>query len=281
LLIDKPAGPTSHDVVARVRRALGTRAVGHAGTLDPFATGLLVLLIGGATRLARFVERLPKGYLAEATLGAATDTDDGTGHVTARRPLDPWPGESEIRVALASLVGTQPQRPPAYSARRVEGRRGYELARSGAAVALPPREVTVYGIELLQWIPPVVQLRATVSAGTYVRALARDLGERLGTVAHCSALRREWIGPFRTEAALAPDQVTAHTPLLSPLELLAGMPHQVLDPDGAIAVRHGRSLPAEPEPLEGEVALVYEGRLLAVAQRVEQRWQPRVVLEPA
>jgi hypothetical protein len=100
-------------------------------------------------------------------------------------------------------------------------------------------------------------------------------------VAHCSALRREWIGPFRADAAPAPDQVTAHTPLLSPLELLAGMPHRVLDADGALAVRQGRSLPAEPEPPEGELALVYEGRLLAVAQRVEQRWQPRVVLEPA
>jgi tRNA pseudouridine55 synthase len=227
------------------------------------------------------VERNPKGYYVEAVLGSATDTDDATGSIVAERPLTPWPEESQVRTALASLTGTYPQRPPAYSARRVEGRRGYELARAGVAVELPARAVTVYSLELLGWDPPVVRFSATVSAGTYLRAIARDLGDRLGTAAHCVALRREWIGPFRVERALHPDAVTAATPLLTPLELVAEMPRLQLDADGARAVARGQTLPANGSADAGEVALEYEGRLVAIAVREAGRWQPRVVLEPA
>jgi tRNA pseudouridine55 synthase len=267
-------------VVDRVRRALGLRAVGHAGTLDPFATGLLIVLVGRATRLARFVERRPKGYLAEAVLGIATDTDDGTGAVIESRAARSWPDEPTVRGALESFRGIRPQRPPAYSARRVEGQRGYRLARAGQAVDLPPRDVTVHRIELLAWEPPVVRFRAEVSAGTYVRALARDLGAALGTVAHCRALRREWIGPFRVEDAIPPDALTALTPLLPPLRLVPDLPRVELDAAGARAAGQGRLIPAEG-PAGPEAALVHDGRLIAVAEPVSAGWQPRVVLEPA
>lgn len=267
-------------MVARVRRALGVSAVGHAGTLDPFATGLLVLLIGRATRLARFVERLPKGYRTVVRLGQATDTDDATGRVVVEKPLDPWPAEAEVRAGLESLVGTRAQRPPAYSARRVQGRRGYELARAGQAVELPARDITVYRIELIRYQPPRLEFSATVSAGTYIRALARDLGPLLGTAAHCTGLRREWIGPFQASEAAAPDAVGPGTPLLSPLRLVEGLQQVRLGPGQAEQVGRGRSIPAEAGR-GGEAALVWQDRLVAVAERIGEQWQPRIVLEPA
>ena len=280
LLIDKPAGPTSHDVVARVRRACNTRAVGHAGTLDPFATGLLVVLVGRATRLARFVERQVKRYRADVTIGVATDTDDSTCAVVAERTPSPWPDAAAIGEALRSLEGTFPQRPPAYSARKVEGRRAYAIARAGGEPVLEARNVTVHSIRLLEWSPPVATVEAIVSAGTYVRALARDLGERLGSVAHCSALRREAIGTFLASNAVALDALTGSEPLLSPLALLGEMPRVELDADGVGAVSHGRAVRAE---VSGgpEAALVAEGRLIAIAEAVDGWWHPRVVLEAA
>ncbi len=280
LLIDKPAGPTSHDVVARVRRAFQTRAVGHAGTLDPFATGLLVVLIGRATRLARFVERQVKRYRAEVTIGVATDTDDSTGTVIAELSPAPWPGEAAIREALRSLEGTFPQRPPAYSARKVGGQRAYAIARAGGEPVLEARDVTVHSIRLLEWSQPVATIEALVSAGTYVRALARDLGERLGSVAHCSALRRDAIGAFEAVDAVPLDALTGREALLSPLELLGGMPRIELAADEVGAVCHGRAVRADAEN-GAEAALVAEGRLIAIAEGVDGGWHPRVVLEAA
>ena len=280
LLIDKPAGPTSHDVVARVRRAFNTRAVGHAGTLDPFATGLLVVLVGRATRLARFVERQLKRYRADVTIGVATDTDDSTGAVVAERAPAAWPDDAGVRQALHTLEGTYAQRPPAYSARKVEGRRAYAIARAGGEPVLEARNVTVHSIRLLEWSQPVATIEAIVSAGTYVRALARDLGERLGAVAHCSALRREAIGAFAAANAIALDALTGTEPLLSPLELLGDMPRVELDADGVVAVSHGRAVRAEVA--NGvEAALIADGRLIAIAESVDGWWHPRVVLEAA
>ena len=267
-------------MVARVRRALGISAVGHAGTLDPFATGLLVLLIGRATRLARFVERLPKGYRSVVRLGQATDTDDATGRMVVEKPLDPWPPEAEVRTALESLAGTQLQQPPAYSARRVEGRRGYRLARAGQAVELPAREITVHRIELIRYQPPLVEFSATVSAGTYIRALGRDLGRLLGTAAHCTELRREWIGPFQAKEAAPPEAVSPGTPLLSPLQLVEGLQQVRLGPGQAEQIGRGKTIPAESGRGD-EAALVWQDRLVAVAERIGEQWQPRIVLEPA
>lgn len=266
--------------MARVRRAFGTRAVGHAGTLDPFATGLLVVLVGRATRLARFVERQAKRYRADVTLGVGTDTDDSTGTITAERALATWPDAARMQEALATLRGTYAQRPPAYSARKVEGKRAYAIARAGGEPVLASREVTVHEIRLLDWTPPVASLEAVVSAGTYVRAIARDLGERLGTVAHCSALRRESIGAFEAADAVTLDALSGSEALLPPIALLGGMTQVELDADAMDAVGHGRSLPTNG--VAGvEAALMAEGRLIAVAERVDDRWQPRVVMEAA
>jgi tRNA pseudouridine55 synthase len=276
VLVDKPAGPTSHDVVQRVRRALGTRAVGHTGTLDPFASGLLVVLVGRATRLARFVEAQPKTYLGTARLGLATDTDDRTG--TPLGPPVDVAGIAEDRVvaALAALQGEQQQRPPRYSARHVDGERSYRLARRGIAAELPATPVTVHRIELVSYAPPELAFRITVSAGTYVRALARDLGARLGVGAHLTALRREAVGALRIEDAVPLERVDASA-LRPPGAALGHLPTRELDEPGRLAVSHGRALPVEPGA-SGDVALLHAGRLVAVA-RADDGWlRPSVVL---
>jgi len=266
--------------VARVRRALGTRAVGHAGTLDPFATGLLIVLAGRATRLARFVERQVKRYRADVTVGTATDTDDRTGAVIRELVPSPWQSEAVVRDALQTLQGTYPQAPPAYSARKVDGRRAYAIARAGGVPELEAREVTVHSIQLIRWAPPVATIETVVSAGTYVRAMARDLGERLGAAAHCSALRREAIGAFRADDALTLDRLAKDSPLLAPLDLLGDMPRVELDAEAVRAVAHGRPVAAVAQTAD-EVALVADDRLIAVAVFHEGWWQPRVVLEAA
>jgi tRNA pseudouridine55 synthase len=253
--------------------------VGHAGTLDPFATGLLVVLVGRATRLARFVERQDKAYVGEAVLGVTTDTDDRTGTVLAKVEPDAWPDRAEVEQELASLRGTHLQRPPAYSARRVGGQRGYRLARAGKPVDLPATPVTVSSIELLSWVPPVLSFRAVVSAGTYIRSLARDLGERLGTGAHLRALRRERIGDLRVEDAVPLEEVGPGTPLRPPLEVVGHLMRVPVTAADEALVRHGR--PVAATGAAGYGALVADGRLVAVAEGVDGQWQPRVVLEPA
>lgn len=276
--MDKPAGLTSHDVVRLVRRAYGTRAVGHTGTLDPFATGLLVLLVGRATRLARFVEAERKTYLATARLGWRTDTDDLTGSPASPAAdasrLDPEIVRREIR----GLVGAQLQRPPAFSAKHVAGQRAYAMARRGEAVELPEVPVTVYATEALEVRPPLVVFRVVASAGTYIRALARDLGERLGVGGHLTALRREAIGGLRVDDAVPADRIADTVPLLPPQAVLRGMPAVELDAAGVTDAAHGRLL-AAPAGADGRVLLMHEGRLVAIARAAAGRLQPEVVLE--
>ena len=276
MLVDKPAGPTSHDVVQRVRRALGTRAAGHTGTLDPFATGLLVVLVGRATRLARFVEAQAKAYLATAELGIATDTDDVTGTALGAPAEIATVTEDHVRRALAGFQGEQPQRPPSYSARHVAGERSYRLARRGIAVEPPETTVIVHRIDFVSYAPPELVFRVTVSAGTYVRALARDLGARLGVGAHLTALRREAIGELRVEDAVPLDRVNAAA--LQPARAALGhLPALELDEPARVAVSHGRALPADAGAT-GAVALLHGGELVAVA-RAEDGWlRPSVVL---
>ncbi|HSE28246.1 MAG TPA: tRNA pseudouridine(55) synthase TruB [Gemmatimonadales bacterium] len=276
VLLDKPAGPTSHDLVARARRALGTRAVGHAGTLDPFATGLLVLLIGKATRLARFAGNQPKTYLATAVLGERTDTDDATGTALPGGPGPVPVDRAEVARAIARFRGTAPQRPPAFSAKKVGGVASYRRARRGEAVALAPVDVTVHAIELADWTPPRVTFRATVSAGTYIRALARDLGEALGCGAHLVALRREAIGALRVEEAVPPEAV-GPTAVLPARRAVAHLPAVELDGVAAAAVAHGRPVPGGAG-LEGHVALLAGGELAAVARAEGGVLRPEVVL---
>ena len=276
LLVDKPAGLTSHDVVARVRRAYRVRQVGHTGTLDPFATGLLVVLVGRPTRLARFVEAQAKTYLATARLGFATETDDLTGAPVGDE-VPVTAGEAEVRAALEALAGAQAQRPPAYSAKRVAGERSYRLARRGEAVALADVTVTVHDITLVHYQPPLATFRTTVSAGTYVRALARDLGERLGAGAHLTALRRESIGGLRVEDAVALGDLGPATPLRPAGDVLAHLPRIELDAEGRRAVAHGRTV-RDPSAAGGTVALVHDGALAAVGEAAGGEIRPVVVL---
>ncbi|MGH7591023.1 MAG: tRNA pseudouridine(55) synthase TruB [Gemmatimonadales bacterium] len=280
LLVDKPAGPTSHDVIARVRLALGVRSVGHTGTLDPFATGLLVVLIGRATRLARYFDDRPKTYRATVRLGQGSDTDDATGVLGPAVAGGGW-GVEEVGAALGSFVGTYAQRPPAYSAKKIDGRRAYALARKGEDVSLPPVEVTVHSAELLGYQPPDVDIRVSVSGGTYVRALARDLGERLGVPAHCAALRREAIGDLRVDQAMALDAITRSTPLLTAAAVLAHLPCFEVSAEGVEALGHGRQVPSD-RPTDRPSAALFAGRLIAVGHGTpDGHFQPDVVMEGA
>lgn len=280
MLIDKPVGWTSHDVVAVVRRQLGLRSVGHAGTLDPFATGLLVVLVGRATRLARFVEAERKVYETTVEFGVATDTDDGTGTVTAKVIPADWPTLPQLVAAAGHLEGLQQQRPPTYSAKHVAGKRAYAMARAGEVVELSPVEVMVHSLTLLDWSPPMLQLTATVGRGTYIRALARDLGVSVGLPAHCHALRRTAIGPFAVADAVGPEAVTAAV-LRSPAEMVGSLPRVVVTAEERRDLGYGRAI-AQREMGNGHVALLdADGTLLAVAAAQDGRWQPEVVLEPA
>jgi tRNA pseudouridine55 synthase len=281
VLVDKPAGLSSHDIVQVVRRTLGIRAVGHTGTLDPFATGLLVVLLGRATRLARFIEIQPKRYLATARLGIQTTTDDLTGEAIATSSLAGFVPESRVREELASFHGLQLQQPPQYSAKQIEGERSYRKARRGESVELAAVPVTVHEIELVQYQPPDLTFRAVVSAGTYLRAIARDLGNRLGLGAHLTALRREAIGSLSVDDAVTLEQlgpavvVPAH-------EVLRDLPRIDLDDKACQDVAHGRAVVDGREAGKrgsGAVALLECGELIAIA-KVEDGWlRPTVVLE--
>lgn len=274
LLVDKPAGISSHDVVAMVRRARGRVRGGHTGTLDPFATGLLIVALGAATRLIRFLPAEPKVYRALVAFGTTTDSDDSTGNVTGQGPL---PDESAVRAAIARLTGTIEQVPPAYSARHVDGRRAYAIARGGGEPDLAPATVTVHAWDVLSFTGSTLDAVVTCSSGTYVRALARDLGRLCGTVAHLAALRRTRMGPFDVGLAVPPDE-SAGAPLLSPADALVGMPRQVVSGDDANRVHHGRPIEAR-EPGSQAALLTESGALVAVAERDGDWWQPRVVLD--
>jgi tRNA pseudouridine55 synthase len=279
VLVAKPAGPTSHDVVDIVRRALGEQRVGHLGTLDPFAKGLLVLVVGRATRLAPFAKDWPKSYEGVIRLGVTTDTDDATGAVLATAPwTDVTP--AQLAAVIGGFRGGYAQRPPAYSAVKIEGERAYRRARRGESVAPEPRAVEIRELELVEAAVPDLEFRATVSAGTYLRSLARDIGAALGCGAHLTALRRTSVGPLRLADAVAPEAVTPD--VLQDAAILVGhMPRRQVDKKERDAVLHGRPLQmkdgASP-PLAGRVALFDGNELLAVAEQVGDLVKPRVVV---
>lgn len=288
LLVDKPAGISSHDVVARVRRAARTRRVGHAGTLDPFATGLLVVAVGPCTRLLPYVVGEPKVYCATVHFGWETATDDATGAPTRTAPPPPasWLLQAdapERMAAEAQLTGPIEQIPPAYSAKHVDGQRAYERARKGQVVTLPPVPVTVHQWEWMGATADALHTRITCGGGTYIRALARDLGRGLGSAAHCAVLRRTASGAAQVEAAvaleaLAPGSIVdGDVPLRSPLSLLGDVARQPLGPEQLQDLRHGRPVEAT---VSGQRAALLEGdAVVAIAERnATGRWQPRVVL---
>jgi tRNA pseudouridine55 synthase len=276
LLVDKPPGPTSHDVVAAVRRAFGERRVGHAGTLDPFASGLLLVLVGRATRLARYLEPLDKTYLATARLGVTTDTEDRTGTVTGGAPREVT--RQELREAMGALTGQQLQRPPAFSAKHVDGRRSYQLARRGMAMELPAAPVQVHELQLVEHDGETVVFRTRVGSGTYVRALARDLGTKLGTGAHLLELRRERIGGFNVMEAVPLGLLSRDTGLLPPEAAVTHLPSIMLEAHEARAVLHGRAVRRSHVP-DGAVALLHDDRLAAVGRADAGAIRPEVVLQ--
>jgi len=273
-----PGGPTSHDVVDTVRRALDTERVGHLGTLDPFAAGLLVIVAGRATRLAPFAAAWAKTYEGVIRLGTVTTTDDATGAPVTTS--DAWQSAdaATLERVFAGFRGAYDQRPPAYSAVRVGGERAYRRARRGETVTLPTRRVAVAELALTSFAPPDVGFRARVSAGTYLRGLARDVGAALGCGGHLAVLTRSGVGPYRLADALPPEQVT-RSALRDPAELVRDLPRRELDPGEETAVRHGRPIPgAGGENDGGRVALFADGQLVAVAERVGAVLKPRVVV---
>jgi tRNA pseudouridine55 synthase len=275
LLIDKPRGVTSHDVVDVVRRGLATRKVGHAGTLDPMATGLLLIGVGRATRLLRFLGGLPKTYEGSMRLGIETTTLDADGDVVREAGVDVT--ETHVGDAMRALVGESLQRPPAYSAVKVGGRKLYEAAREGERLEAEPRPIRVDAFDLSSYEAPDVTFRVTCSGGTYVRVLASDVGAALACGAHLIALRRTAIGPYSVDDAVAPDR--AGEPL--PLDAAVGhLPRLDLDADEAVAASHGR--PLGPAGLTGPYGVFGpDGLLIGVYEDDGPRARPQVILAPA
>lgn len=284
LLVDKPAGWTSHDVVARVRRLAEMKKVGHAGTLDPLATGLLVLGLGRATRLLRFIQGQPKEYEATARFGIATDTLDADGAITARVPLPVT--QEEVEAAIAGFRGDISQVPPMTSAIKVDGKKLYELARRGEEVERPARSVTISELALTGFAAgdfPIVEFRVVCSSGTYVRTLADDIARALGGRAHLTALRRSRIGSLQLEEASTVEELSGPgrlaESLLAPAAGLAGMKTLRVDEPVAARVRHGTKLPVDELPVDGHTAILDgDGRLLAVYRRQDSVARAEVVL---
>jgi tRNA pseudouridine55 synthase len=308
LVVDKPVGPTSHDVVALVRRLAGTKRIGHGGTLDPFASGVLPLYLGLATRVVEFHLGARKAYRATVCFGASSTTDDLEGELTPSNP--PAPTRVAVESALAGFLGRQLQLPPAFSARKVGGRRAYALARAGHAPVLPAREVTFFELELDRWDEsdpdhPLAVIDVACSAGTYVRALARDLGTAVGSAAYLGALRRTAAGPFTLDDAISLDvarEAAANgrfAGLLRPVGTgLDDLPAVTLRPEELVVVGHGGwiseggrlpgvpAVPTDAAPAAGTPApqrvllLSEDGSLAAIARRVGGRLVPDKVLVP-
>jgi tRNA pseudouridine55 synthase len=251
VLLDKPAGPSSNQALQKVRRLFDARKAGHTGNLDPFATGMLPICLGEASKTAAFMLDADKTYLATAHLGAATDTGDTEGRVTREAPV-PALDIAAIEAAMATLTGEIDQVPPMYSALKRDGRPLYELARQGLEVERPPRRVTIHRLELRGWSPPRLEFEVCCSKGTYVRVLAEDLAERLGTCAHLVALRRTGVAPFEgrdmvTLAQLerAADEGALENFLLPPDIGLGSWPKALLDDARGERFRHGNPVPTD------------------------------------
>ncbi|MBN2305239.1 MAG: tRNA pseudouridine(55) synthase TruB [Anaerolineae bacterium] len=279
LNINKPSGPTSHDIVARVRRGARIKKVGHAGTLDPMATGVLVLCLGPATRLSEYVMDSPKTYRARVRLGVETDTYDAEGEIVAQSgdPVD----QDVARAALDAFRGDIQQVPPMYSAIKQGGKKLYELARAGQEVERPARAVTIHRLDLIVWEPPFADLEIGCSPGTYIRSLAHDWGQALGVGAHLAALERSASGSFTVADAVIWDTLAAafeagtwSDHLLPPDLALADAPAVHLSAEDAEHVRHGRLIPAGDQA--GDLARGYGpgGQFIAVLERRGASWKP-------
>jgi tRNA pseudouridine55 synthase len=282
VLLDKPSGLTSFQALSSIKRALGTGSVGHTGTLDRFASGLLVVMCGRCTRLAALAESLDKEYLARIRFGTGTDTLDPEGAVVAEGPI---PDRTALEAALPAFLGELRQAPPAYSAVHVGGRRAHELARSGRPVEPAERLVRITRLDLVSWDPPDAVLAVACSRGTYVRSLARDIAARLGTCAHVAELRRTRVGDFRVEEAVAPDAFEPARDLWNPRVLFERCPPLRMlevDADRAGMLAAG-TLPSDawfpgPVPTDGLYGAFRAGaELVALVERERGRWRCRAV----
>jgi tRNA pseudouridine55 synthase len=301
LVVDKPVGLTSHDVVQIIRRGTGIRRAGHTGTLDPRASGVLVVLIGPAVRLSEFVSAADKRYQATLRLGTSTDTYDAEGRITQSNPIDNVDEEQFVEI-LQNYIGEIEQVPPPYSAVKVKGRKAYEHARKGEQVDLKPRKINVYHLDVLEWAPPETVLDVYCSSGTYVRSLANDLGEDLGTGAYLIGLRRTKSGRFTLRDAVPLRQLQDaflagewYRYLIPAAEALGDWPGIELTGEQVEKVRHGHRIPADenaeelvdptnhPYAEEGSFGMVRaiteQGDLVAIMQLVEEdsEWQPKKV----
>ncbi|MBA2632916.1 MAG: tRNA pseudouridine(55) synthase TruB [Chloroflexi bacterium] len=286
--LDKPVGPTSHDMVSLMRRLTGTRRIGHAGTLDPLASGVLPILVGAATRFSAELTGGGKRYDAMIRLGGRSETDDAEGTI---EPGDgPIPGRDAVRTALATFVGTFDQVPPAFSARKQGGRTAHRAARSGTPIDLPARSVTIHAIELLAFIPDAegatLRIDLRCHAGTYVRSLARDLGDRLGSGGYLSALRRTEAAGLRVEDAISPERLetlAANGRLADavlPVGALLDLPHVSVDPDAARAFANGSPSAIGGGRADGRRAVFAGGELLGIGALRGGVLQPEKVLPP-
>jgi len=279
LVVDKPPGMTSHDVVDAIRKRFRTRRVGHAGTLDPDATGVLLLGLGKATRFLSYAQASPKSYRTTAVFGVTTTTQDASGEVVDQRPVDI--SEEEVRAALAGLTGPIEQVPPMVSAVRIGGERLYKKAQRGEEVERAARPVTIYELELVSFAiePPEAVLDVRCSAGTYVRTLVHDLGANLGCGAHLRALRRTASGGF-TEADAVPLDDIGDAHLLTLAHAVRDLTTVEIDGDAARLVTHGRRLPLSSENVvdDEHVALLHDGDLVAVYRRKGDELVPERVV---
>ena len=286
LVVDKPVGLTSHDVVQIIRRGTGIRRAGHTGTLDPRASGVLVILVGPAVRLSEYVSASDKRYQATIRLGSSTDTFDAEGVVTSS--TNAWSNitEEQFDELLQKFIGEIEQVPPPYSAIKVKGKRAYEMAREGEEVELEPRVIHVYSLEILEWAPPEVVIDVYCSSGTYVRSLANDLGSQLGCGAHLIGLRRTKSGKFTLRDAVPLRRLQEsfnagdwYRYLIPAAEALADWPMVELDADQVELIRHGHRVVAEADSHGWARGVSQQGDMVALLEIDEatMEWQPRKV----
>ncbi len=284
IIVDKPVGPTSHNIVSLVRRGTKIRKVGHAGTLDPRASGVLVLCLGAATRLSEYLSTSVKSYQAVIRFGSSTRTYDADGDVVRQTGL--IPRLREIQAALPAFIGEIEQVPPPFSAIKVKGRKAYEMARAGEEVELGPRKVTIYNLLVVSFDPPDLVVTVDCSAGTYIRSLAHELGEKLTAGAHLAGLRRTRAGPFTMEdAVLLPKLEVGFLTgkweqyVRSAADALPDVPAVVVTGDDLERIRFGHRIAAEPGSKGMAKAVGADGELLAILEAVEDtgEWHPRKV----
>ena len=284
LVVDKPIGMTSHDVVQVIRKGSNIRRAGHTGTLDPRASGVLVVFVGPAVRLSEYVSASDKRYQAVIQLGTTTDTYDADGKTTSSSPVDVT--EEQFEAELQKFVGQIEQVPPPYSAVKVQGRKAYEMARKGEEVELEPRTINVYSLELLEWAPPEVVIDVYCSSGTYVRSLVNDLGERLGCGATLTGLRRTKSGRFTLRDAVplrklneAFSEGTWYQYLIPAAEALSDWPMIELNHEEVDTIRHGHRIPALTKDQQKVCGVSEQGELVALMELDEEamEWQPRKV----